>query len=61
MLIYNNIKEIAKSKKIPIMKIEADLGFASGSICKWNDVEPSVKKVEAVANYLNVKIEKLLK
>lgn len=43
------------------MKIESDLGFASGSICKWNDVEPSVKRVEAVANYLNVKIEKLLK
>lgn len=54
------IKEISKEKKIAISKIERDLGFSRGSIFKWNSVSPSVDKVKKVADYLNVKVDKLL-
>ena len=59
-LIYDNIKEICKKRNIPISKIEKDLGFPRSSICKWNENEPGVRKVQVVADYLKVKIEKLL-
>jgi hypothetical protein len=60
MALYNNIKEITKKKKIPIMKLESYCGFSQGSVCKWNDISPSVGKVKKVADYLNVKVDKLL-
>lgn len=34
--------------------------FPNGSICKWNDSEPDIRKVHKVADYLGVPIEKLL-
>ena len=60
-MLYNNVKEIAKSKGVPIYKIEEDLNFSSGSICKWNEIKPSYDKVVAVSNYLGVLVEDLVK
>lgn len=59
-MIYSNIKTICKQKKIPVFKMENELGFSSGSVCKWNTSIPSVDKVKKVADYLNVTIERLL-
>lgn len=59
-MIYENIKEICKAKNIPISRMEEELGFARSSVCKWNENEPSVKKVQKVALYLGVKIEDLV-
>ncbi len=36
------------------------LKFSNGSICKWNENEPGIRKVQKVADYLGVPIEKLL-
>lgn len=57
---YEKIKEICEKRKIPISRMEKDLKFASGSICKWGTVSPSVDKVKKVADYLKVNINKLL-
>ena len=43
------------------MKLEEILGFPRSSICKWNDNEPGIRKVQKVADYLGVPIEELLK
>lgn len=59
-MIYNTIKAICTEKHISINKMEKDLGFSVGSICKWNENEPGIRKVQKVAGYLKVKIEKLL-
>lgn len=59
-MIYNNVKEICDKKKISITKMESDLGLSRGSICKWNDVDPGVSKVKKVADYLKVRIDKLI-
>lgn len=60
-MIYENIKEVCKEKGVSVSKLESDLGFSRSSICKWNENEPGVRKVLSVANYLKVKIERLLK
>ena len=59
-MLYNNVKRVCKEKGIPISKVENDLGFPRSSICKWNENEPGIRKVQKVADYLQVPIEKLL-
>lgn len=60
-MILDNISKIATEKKIPISKIERDCGISNGTIRKWNDVEPSAVKLKKVADYLKVKVDKLLR
>ena len=59
-LIYDNIRAICEKKGFSIKQVERDLGFSNSSICKWNECEPSVWKVQKVADYLGVSIKKLL-
>lgn len=59
-MLYDNVKRLCKKKSIPISKVENDLGFPRSSICKWNENEPGIRKVQKVADYLQVPIEKLL-
>lgn len=60
-MIYQNIKAIAISKKIPISKIEEDCNITPRYICTWDKIKPSVDKVAKVAEYLGVSIEELIK
>ena len=57
---YDNVKSICEEKGIPISKLEDDLQFPRSYICKWNKNEPGIRKVQKVAEYLNVSIEELL-
>lgn len=59
-MLYEIIKAIAKEKKIPIYKIEEELGIAQGSLCKWNEIKPSYDKVVNVAAILDVSVEELV-
>ncbi|MBC1420178.1 helix-turn-helix domain-containing protein [Listeria fleischmannii] len=59
-MIYDKIKSLAKQKGVSIAKIERDLDFGSGSICKWNRVMPTSGSLMKVANYLDVPIEEFL-
>lgn len=49
------------AKGISISQLERDLEFPRSSICKWNDNQPGIRKVQKVADYFNVPIETLLK
>ena len=60
-MLYDNVKAICDEKKISVGKMEKDLEFSNGSVCKWNENEPGVRKVQKVADYLGVPIEELLK
>lgn len=54
------IKELCKSKKIPISKLERDLGFGNGYI---NNVKPGKipsERVRAIADYLDVQVLDIL-
>ena len=59
-MIYDNVKRACEKKGISISTLEKKLEFSNGSICKWNDNEPGIRKVQKVADYLGVPIEKLL-
>lgn len=59
-MLYDNVKAICDKKKISISQLERELEFPRSSICKWNENEPGIRKVQKVADYLGVPIEKLL-
>lgn len=59
-MIYDNIRTICEKKNISIKQVERELGFSNSSICKWNECEPSVWRVQKVADYLGVSMEYLL-
>ncbi len=59
-MLYDNVKSICEENGIPISKLEDDLQFPRSYICKWNKNEPGIRKVQKVAEYLNVSIEELL-
>ena len=57
MTLLDRIKYIAVQKGISISSIEKDLGFSNKAIYRWNNYDPSIYKVIAVAKYLNVSLE----
>lgn len=59
-MLYDTIKQICAKKGISVGSIEKALQFSNGSICKWNESEPGIRKVQKVADYLGVPIKKLL-
>ena len=60
-MIYQNIKAIADSKKIPISKIEEDCEISPGYMCKWDKNIPNAKTLAKVAVYLETTVEELIK
>lgn len=58
-MLYQKIKVIAKEKGIAISEIERKCKFSQGSICKWNEVNPSFDKVVSVAECLEIPISEL--
>lgn len=57
---YQRIKELCKSNKISVTKLEHELGFAKGYLYKLNTTSPSVDKVKKIADFFNVDINVLL-
>lgn len=60
-MIYDNVKRVCDEKGISVGKLEKELDLSNGSVCKWNENEPGIRKVQKVADYLDVTIEELLK
>lgn len=60
-MVYKNIKEICEKKGLAITEVERKAHIARGSICKWKESSPTAKNLKAVADVLNVKVDKLLK
>jgi len=59
-LLYNNVKVLCERDGISVSQLERTLNFPRSSICKWNENEPGIRKVQKVADYFGVSIEKLL-
>jgi transcriptional regulator with XRE-family HTH domain len=58
-LIYAKIKELCKKKGVSVRKLEADLGFSTGSACKWDISTPSFERMTKVADYFSVQLDEL--
>ena len=61
MNLYCNIQMKCLKAGISVNRLESELGFPRGSICKWDRNIPSIAKVKAVADRLEVTIDELLK
>ena len=58
--IYYRIRDLAQQKKISLAELERTLQFSNGIISTWKYSNPSIDKVQKVANYFNVSIDFLL-
>lgn len=54
---YERIKILCKQNGTNITALERELGFAKGSICKWENHEPSYERVKMVADRFHVSVE----
>lgn len=59
-MLYDNIKVLCTKKGISVGSIEKALTLSNGSISKWNESEPGIWRVQKVAEYLGVSLEKLI-
>ena len=60
MGLYENIRDIAKTKGLSINRLEQELGFARSSINKFNKNTPSVEKLQQIAERLDVTVDNLM-
>lgn len=60
MTSVDRVKIICKSRKIPISKLERELGFANGYIGQLKKGTMPAERLAAVAEYLDVSYEYLL-
>lgn len=56
----DRIKTLAASKGLSLPKLEAEMGFGNGTIVKWEKTNPTVDKLQRVADYFNVSVDYLL-
>ena len=59
-MLYDNVKRVCSENGISVGYVEKQCELSNGSISKWNENEPGIRKVQKVAEYLGVPIEKLL-
>lgn len=58
--LYSNIKRLADAHKISLAELERNLKFSNGIISTWKKGNPSIDKIEKVANYFDVSTDYLL-
>lgn len=59
--LVKKIQDLCRNKNnISVSKLEKELGFGNGSICRWDVNSPSVNKVLKVAQYFGVSVDFLL-
>lgn len=60
-IIYERIIELIKEQRLTKAKVESACGLGNGTIESWKDGNPTISKIEAVANVLGVSLEDLVK
>lgn len=60
-MIFENISELCKEKKISIAKLEKESGLGNATIRSWVNSSPRVENLQAVARTLECTVDDLLK
>lgn len=60
MTLKERIKELCKSNKISVNKLETELGFGTGYVSKLDKSTPNMAKLSKIADYFNVSTDMLL-
>ena len=59
--LYVNVQHLCQQRGITIAELERAAGLGNGVIRKWNTASPTLRTVIAVADYLNVTLEQLIR
>lgn len=59
-MIVDRIKELSKKNHITIYQLESELNLGHNTIYQWNKRQPSISRVEKIADYFNVSVDYLL-
>lgn len=60
-MLFENISNLCKERKISIAKLEQDVGLGNATIRGWATSSPSAKNLKAVADYFGVSMDSLMK
>ncbi len=60
-LIYEKIMNLIGEQRLTKSKVENAAGLGNGTIEGWKDGNPTIAKLEAVANVLGTTVEELVK
>lgn len=55
-----NIQNLCKRNGMAISQLERELGFGRGAIYKWDKNSPSIDKVQKVADFFKVSVDRVL-
>ncbi len=58
-MIYQKIRELSKERGISINKLELELGFAKGSLCKIDKNKPSSERLQKIADFFDIQLDYL--
>ena len=61
MGLVENIKEAALKQHMTIVDVALELGFSENAIYRWNTNQPSIDKVQRVADLLECSVDDLIK
>lgn len=56
----DNIRRLCKEKHIPMVTLEKKAGLGMNTLIKWDRSSPSIDRVAAVADVLDVSIDELV-
>ena len=59
-MIYDKMNAICKKKGISLSSVEKQAGLGNGAISKWKESSPTIDNLQAVANVLKIKVDKLI-
>lgn len=59
-MIVERIKELTKKNHITVYQLESELNLGHNTIYQWNKRQPSITRVEKIADYFNVSVDYLL-
>lgn len=60
-MIYENVVELAKKRKMSLSQVERESGLSKGCITKWKTRNPNTASVKAVAKTLGVTVNRLMR
>ena len=60
MCLVDNIKRLCEENGTTIPKVEKALGFGNGAIYNWQKGSPTLRKIQAVADFFEVPVCEIL-
>lgn len=60
-MIFEKIKKLCDERGIAVYMLEEELGLGRGTIYKWKENNPRSDNLQAVATFLGVTVDELLK